>query len=130
MKRNITIFSRKNYVTTDPGGGIQKHFCTENFFDIMGQAKTIRYHFIGHWRSATARATLRTFESADPDNRPGETGTQIGAATAVVVTGATFADVTGPFCGRVELTLEIDDTVPAGPQEFECEVHATLILDE
>ena len=29
-----------------------------------------------------------------------------------------------------ELTLEIDDTVPAGPQEFECEVHATLILDE
>ncbi len=132
MKRNVTLFSRKNYVTNDAGGVGKIYVHDPELFDILGQAKTIRYHFSGHWRSAAAQVVLRAYESAVPNGRPQETGSQIGGATTINTTGPTFANVTGPFAGRVEVQLEVSDpAAPAGgPQEFDCDLQATLILDE
>jgi len=56
-------------------------------------------------------------------------GSQIGTSTVIVITGATFTTISGPFSGRVGLALENDDTAGPAAQRFKCEVCASLIME-
>ena len=127
MKRNVTLFPRDTYPS--PTGAIQMYTHDPALVDVIGQAKTIRFQIFVYRMSATARATIRVYESANPDSAPRDTGNMHTAIVRAAV-GAHFQDVTGPLCGRIEVILEIDDSGGPAAQDMDIEVFATLILEE
>jgi hypothetical protein len=127
MKRNVTLFPKGNYAS--PTGNPTYYYHDEALFDVLGQAKDIRFHIIVHKLSATARATLAIYESAQPDQPPSLLGNSV-ATIARVAAGTHFQTISGPMLGRVQVTLQIDDTAGPAAQDMDLEVYATLILEE
>lgn len=85
---------------------------------------------MGIARSANARATLKVFQASVQGRSPSEIGTQVGANHVQNILRPVPVTITGPFQGRIEITLEIDASSGVDVEEFDLEVAATLILEE
>ena len=70
------------------------------------------------------------YEASVSGRPPREIGTQHGSPAAVTTLRANPISITGPFQGRIEITLDIDTNGAASLQEFDLEVAATLIMDD
>jgi len=128
MKRNVTLFPKGNYASTN--GALTPYYHDDSLWEVLGQAKTIRFHIVVHKLSATARATLTVYESAIPGKAPNVLGNAPGTPIVRVAAGTHFVTVSGPLLGRVMVVLEIDDTAGPAAQDMDLEVYATLILEE
>ncbi len=129
MKRNITnLFPAGAYIS-DTGGNPREYEMDEGLIEVLGQAASLRVQgFVCERTDATARATLRLYESAlEGDTK--QKGALIGSAIDLSAVGSTFSTVTGPFCGRVMAKLEIDDSAATNQKRFQMEVGITLFLD-
>jgi len=121
------VYPRSTYYTAD-GSSVVKYAHGPDLFEVLGAAELIRVHFLGHRQSSGARARLRFYESSVPGQRPSVVGSQIGVGVSIVSLRPDQFDIMGPFAGLVEMVLEIDDTAgSANAQEFDCEVHVTLV---
>ena len=127
MKRNVTLFARKTYPS--PTGAVHLYTHDPGLVDVLGQAKSIRFQIFVYKKSATAQMDLKVYESADADTAPRDTGNLVTTINRAVV-GGHFQTVTGPLCGRIEVTLGISDTGGPAAQDMDLEVYATLILEE
>lgn len=127
MKRNVTLFPRNNYATIT--GNTQKYTHEPGLYDVLGQAKTIRFQIFVGKKSTRAQVDLKIYESADPETAPRETGNLVTTITRAIL-GGHFVTVVGPLCGRVEVVLNISDTAGPAPQDMDLEVFATLIIEE
>ena len=127
MKRNVTLFERQNYPS--PTGNIQLFTHDPGLVDVLGQAKDIRFQIFVYKKSATCQMDLKVYESADAQTTPREAGNLVSTINRAVV-GGHFQTVTGPMCGRIEVTLEISDTGGPAAQDMDLEVFATLIIEE
>jgi hypothetical protein len=112
-------------------GGPRPYHMDESLYDVLGQAVSIRVHgFVYEKTDSDAKAILKFYESS-LDGIPLDKGTQIGSDIDLSSVGATYANVQGPFCGRVQAVLEIKDgnATPANQKKLHIEVGLTLILD-
>lgn len=131
MKRIVTVFAQKTYIS--PTGGPTRYQHDLGVADVLGQGKSLRVQVIGSRKSTTdTRATIRFYETAKPgDARPSQWGTEIGSGTAITTLRPGPFNISGPFHGRVECVLDIDDAVGQdAAQEFDLEVHITVIVEE
>ena len=129
MKRTtLALLEGKTFISNS-AGAVRKYWMDDGLIEVLGQATSMRVHgFVFEKTDANARATLKFFESSVAGDVM-EKGAQIGGNIDLSALGSTFANVTGPYCGRVMAVLEIDDTVPAAQKKFHMEVGITLILD-
>lgn len=128
MKRLTVVFPRRTFVTPDGSKTVYTH--DADLDPVLGQAKIIRVHVHGHRKSSSAKITLQAYESGLPGERPSQVGKTLGGAIVITDLRPAFADITGNFGGLVELVLAIEHSTGGGTQEeFDLEVHATLILD-
>ncbi len=127
MKRIVTLYSKANYSTLNGSPELYVH--DESLYDVIGQAKDLRFQIFVFKKSATARASIKVYESAHPTKAPRDAGNLV-TTIQRVATGPHFQTVNGPFHGRMEITLEIDDTGGPAAQDMDLEVFATLIIEE
>jgi hypothetical protein len=132
MKSLLRVFPRDTYNT--PTGAIKAYRHDLALCEALGQGKSLRIQAYGHRQSdaTNARARIRVFETSVPAGRPQETGQEIGPpGTAITTLRPAPIQVNGPFQGRVEIVLEIDDVLNQdNAMEFDLEVHVTVILEE
>ena len=130
MKRVLTVFRRDTYVSKADGTA-QTYVHDEALCDVLGQAKEIILHVVGYRVGTEAKATLTAFQGSDPTNRPFEVGFPLGSPIVVTTLRPPASTLTGPFQGRVDLTLQIEeDPSPSTFAEFDLGVYATLILED
>jgi hypothetical protein len=128
MKRNVTLFPKGNYAS--PTGNPVFYFHDDSLWEVLGQAKSFRFHIVVHKLSATARATFTIYESGIPGQAPNVLGGTVGAAIVINAAGQTIQTQAGPTMGRVMVTLAIDDTGGPAAQDMDLEAYVTLILEE
>jgi len=98
-----------------------------------GQAKSIRYQFIGERRSPTARLHLKMYESPFTEVR----ASQVNPANAAFHTSGNIdvlrpapTGIPGPFSTNVEFLVKIEDSGAANEQEWYGRVAFTFIMEE
>ena len=79
MKRNVTVFPSRTYITTT--GAPTRYFHELDLADVLGQGKALRIQVLGSRRSDTARATIRFTKPGDA--RPSQWGKEIGTGTQI-----------------------------------------------
>ena len=129
MKRLIPVYTRDTYLSGS-SGGVKVFRHDESLFEVLGQGKVLLLQVYGYRKSATARATIKVYESSLQGRPPSEIGTQVGTTVTVTTLRPGPMSITGPFQGRIEVVLEIDDTAATSQQEFDLVIAATLIIEE
>lgn len=131
MKRNVAVFKRGTYISASDG---KKRYWAHDveLCDVLGQAKTVLVQVFGNRVTSVSntRATVEVWHTALPSGRPSEVGKQLGNALTFSDLRPALQTVNGPMAGRVELLLAIDDTAQAAQQEYDLELHVTLIVEE
>ena len=125
MQRVLRIFDRDDYASQSDGTA-QQYFHSDKLCDTLGQADSIAIHVIGDRQSvATARAKILVYHSSRPDVRPREAQQRIPPNLVINSLRPEPFYVYGPFNGRLELVLEVDDSASASDVRFSLEIHAT-----
>ena len=132
MKKCVQVQERANMISTSGGAKIQ-YAHDVALCDVFGQAKTILLQAYGHRISSSTntKLTVEVWHTCLPTGRPFDVGKLL--TTATFTPGALrppIASVTGPFAGRVELVVGIEDTGAMALQEYDFELWSTLILEE
>jgi hypothetical protein len=126
MKRKITNpFPGTNFPSAGSEPRIYQH--DEGLCDVIGQAKDIRINAFVYRHDNAALAVLKFFEASLP-GRPSMVGKQICSPINLLAENPTIAQVSGPFCCRVEVVLEIDST--GAQSEVQLDLGLTLIIEE
>lgn len=132
MKVMEVVFERQVY-TSKSDGTIQTAVSRDKLRSLLGQARSMRVQFIGFRMSANAEVVLKVWESSYPGLRPSGLKSGNGTAfwTGTAITGIRPApqDVSGPFGGDVELTMDIRTTTGGTMAEVDGMVVVTLFLE-
>lgn len=132
MKTSIIPFPLSLYQSNGDGTAAVFRMSTD-LRKTIGQAKALRYQFIGFKRSANARINLVIHESpyegmaADeimPGNAPFHASANLDTLRAAPVT------VSGPFGTNVELVLKCSASAGGGLEDWYGLVAVTLIVEE
>ncbi len=132
MKRATILFPLGLYQSNNDGTAVA-YKMPQELRTLVGQAKALRYQFIGFNRTTNARVVMTMFESpwegtaADevlPGAAPFHTSGNLDNLRAGPV------QVAGPFGTNVEMVLKCSASAGGGPESWYGLVAATLILEE
>lgn len=133
MKKIVNIFPRDTFFSLN-NGNTKSYFHNANLFELLGSAKSIKLHWIGHSSSKdTTQVTIRAFQSSYPDRRPFETSIEIAlSGNAFTALRPPVINIPPSFMGLVDVVVEVDDSAATGREEVqvEGELWATLIFEE
>ena len=128
MKRIIKNILGSTSFVSMPDGNTRAYPTEETMAEVLGQADKLRFHaHVFEKTDTNARASLRLFESS-VDGPVDKLGAQIGSTFDLSATGATFAMVNGPFCGRVTAILEVYDSTTTAQKRFQMALGVTLFM--
>lgn len=130
MKQDITLYLRQTGVSNPDGTG-KTYRHDQQLCRALGSARELLLAFIGDRKSgASTVATITVYQGADPDNRPSDVGDLMEQFTYQVqeLRPEPFP-ITGPFLGKLDITIEISENVaaPTDQQEFQFALYATLM---
>jgi hypothetical protein len=132
MKRSTVIFPLRAYLSMTDGTTAIYRMPAE-LRGVVGQAKALRYQFVGFERSTNAQLELQMFESAYEDMPadeviPGATPFHTSGSVNALRTSPTI--VPGPFCTNVEMVLKVSASTGSVQESWQGLIAATLILEE
>ncbi len=132
MKTMVVIFEAQTY-TSKADGSAKVVVCSDRLRAVLGQAKVIRLEWVGFRMSPNSEVKLKVWESSYAGMRPSEleqAGAPFFTSQALTVLRPAPENVTGPFGGYIDVTMEVRNSVGATLVDVEGVVCATLVMEE
>lgn len=138
MKKVVVVFPRARYCS-NASGAIQITVAEERLLSVLGSADNARRELTTYAvSSTTARVLVTLNEGTKAESRPGSnsfSGVLLqafpsGSPTPAPTLGAVVVQVTGPFGGLVDATLQVWDIAGSPTAVWvDAEVRVTLLFN-
>jgi hypothetical protein len=132
MKSMVVVFDRQLY-TSNSDGTAKSVACPDRLRSVLGQAKSIRLQWVGFRMTANCEVKFKMWESGYNGMRPSElaaTGSPFFTSAAITALRPASENITGPFGGNVEFTMEVRNNAAGSLVEADGLMACTLILEE
>jgi len=126
------VFERQVY-TSKGDGTIQTVVSRDKLRSLLGQSLSMRVQFIGFRMTPNAEVVLKAWESSYSGMRPSElksgNGGPFWTGTAIATLRPAPENITGPYGGDVEITMDIRTTTGGTMAEVDGMVVITLFVE-